>query len=482
VLPACSFLLNFDELQAGDEDAGVGGSSATGGSGATGGSSGSGGSAGNDGGGTGGSAGNPTCLESCDDSDPCTDDSCDETAAPPRCKNDPVKRIVDDGYEAEIQADEVHRVTLASGGDAFYFTVFETTNGSPELTLYRLRNGESEHEELVKFAGIIGLLRPQSAAGMVVDTRAGLALHGFYALGDSVYHIVLDGTFELANATNTVIGNGTYDALNPRRHPLAGAYGTSVAGAWINKDGTISVGAAGRPVTPLGNATNPATQLALIGTRDTPGVLWTSNNGVFVQLAGSPPAPAAQLTQCEARAGIFTSATAAPILGDFWLTSWTKAGGIGTNAFIVSENRSAGCMAPFCAGTDTSCDADSTDPGVRNLAFVIATRAGDPPGTVFAATAAPYLAPDQAGTGLEAGLQLLVARIDFGEVPFQTDPVPDPIGEVELSRMAPQGTLREGPDFPAISILPPDRLAVAWIEPRASSDVLRSKRFKICAP
>jgi hypothetical protein len=263
---------------------------------------------------------------------------------------------------------------------------------------------------------------------------------------------------------------------------VAASFNGNPAAAWINQDGSISAGAAGRPLTPLGNTTNKAVQIALLGTRDTPGVLWTSQTGVFVQLSGGL---AAQLTQCETRAGVYTSASATSILGDFWLTSWTKAGGLGDNTFLGTEGRGVGCTnspAPICAGVDSDCGADAIDQGIRNPASTTATRAGDPPGRVYAATAAPFLGPNQAGTALEAALVLLVARIDFGEVPFQTEPVTEPIGELELSRMAPQGVVREGPDFPAISILPPDRLAVAWIEPRGTGDVLRSQRLKICAP
>ncbi|HMJ11438.1 MAG TPA: hypothetical protein VK524_08515 [Polyangiaceae bacterium] len=447
LLPACSLLLDFDELQGGDEkQSGDGGSS---------------------------------CPEPCNDNQACTADSCDSAASPPRCKFEPIRGLVDDGYNAEIQADSVHRVTMTSAADTFYFTVFETTNGAPELTLYSVQNNSSEHQLRTRFSGVLGAFRPRSAAGMVVDTSAGLTLHGFFALDDSPYHIALRGNLEVTQSTPaTPLSSNTYDASNPRRYPVAGTIAGKPTAAWINKDGTITARSPGEAPLPLGSTDLAATQLALIGSADTPGALWTGPRGVYTQLSGGQPS---QLSECETRAGVYTSAMAVPILSGAWLSSWTKAGGMGASGFIGSQERGTACGSLLCIA-DAECDGDSWRPGVRNAAAATASRQGDESGTVFAASASPYLRVGEAGTP-EAGLNLIVARIVFGPQPLTTQPITEPIGVVELSKMAPRGALLEGPDWPAVSILPPNRLAVAWIEPRGESgDVLKTKRLQICAP
>jgi hypothetical protein len=58
------------------------------------------------------------------------------------------------------------------------------------------------------------------------------------------------------------------------------------------------------------------------------------------------------------------------------------------------------------------------------------------------------------------------------------------IGTVELARMPPVGTLQRGPDFPAVSILPPNKVAVAWMQPAPGGigDEMRLERYRICMP
>jgi hypothetical protein len=449
LLPACSFLLDFDELQSEDEKS------------------------------PGGDAGT-ACAAPCDDQKPCTKDSCDLSSSPPRCKYEPIQGLVDDGFDAEIQADTVHRATLISAGDAFYFTVFETTNARNELTLYRVRNASNEYEKLTSFSGLLpNLLTPRSAAGLVADTSntsVGLVLHGFLALDDNVYHIRLGGNFDPTNAPLTTLATNTYDSLNPRRYPVAGPIAGSIVGAWINKDGTITAASPGKPSVALGSTAVPATQLALIGSRDTPGVLWTGPGGVYTQIAGGPPS---QLMDCETRAGIYTNAMAVSILSGFWLTSWTKAG-LADGGFVSSQQLGVGCGSPLCVA-GRQCDGDILNPGVRNPAAATASRAGDPIGTVFVASANPYIRLGDAGAP-ETGINLVVARIDFGDPPFQRDPEAVPIGTVELSNMPAVAPLFDGPDWPAISILPPNRVGVVWSEPRQAGQVLRAKRLMICAP
>jgi hypothetical protein len=495
LLPACAFLLNFDELQEGDPDAGPSGgdSAASGGAGGTGGDSGTGGggttgSGGSSGssGGSGGSGGTPTCPTDCSDPDPCTRDFCDDTVTPPVCKHEPQTGLFDDGFKATISGEAIHRVTTTTAGNAFYFSVFQTIAARNEITLYRVSDDKAEFEELLKVTGIgaFNLLEARSAAGMVADTSAGLKLHAFVAFdagsgNTAVWHVVLDGTFNVNTAQATQL-TATYDHTGtdgPRRYPKAfDLGGGNIWGSWINKDGTISFGAAGKTQSTIGSTTIKAGQYSLIAspTGPTPGAIWTTGlNGVFMQIAGGL---ASQLTECETRAGVYSDAASAQILSGFWLTSWTK-GNIG---FLGTEGRGIGCSGTMCL-SDTACDADSVDASVRNPATTTARKPGDPPGTIYLASAAALLGPNAQGDA-EAALILSANRLDFGATPFQSPPTGEQIGQIVLDQMKPKGVLNDGPNFPAISLSATDRIAVAWIRPKdvGQGSELRIERRRVC--
>ena len=156
--------------------------------------------------------------------------SCDLSSSPPRCKYEPIQGLVDDGLDAEIQADTIHRATLISAGDAFYFTVFETTNARNELTLYRVRNASDEYEKLTSFSAFSPACSRRAAQhGLVADTSntsVGLVLHGFFALDDNVYHIRARRQFRPANAPLTTLATNirlAQSAALPRRRTCRGS-------------------------------------------------------------------------------------------------------------------------------------------------------------------------------------------------------------------------------------------------------------------
>jgi hypothetical protein len=470
---SCAFVLNFDELQEGKPGASDGGGS--GGSGGTGGSSGS--------AGTGGSAGG-SCPTDCKDTDPCTNDTCDTSTSPPSCRHEPITAdVMPDGIAHTIKADALHRVTMTAAGDAFYFAVFETTGPRNDLTLYRLRPNGTAVEELVKTSGI-GLLmgrQVRSGVGLVADTSVGLRLHGFVAFADllpantSVWHIVLDGSFDPRNGTYTQVGAG-YDATDPHRYPVALKVGNTVRGAWITTDGQITSAAAGISPTVLGDTVLRAQQLAPIASQDTFGVAYAlsdatgANQGIYTQLVGSAKS---QLTACQLTKGIYLSMSSVSMgLAGFQLVNWTKAG----EGFLTTENKGIGCSGLICGGRNM-CEADQDEQWERNPAIATLTRSGDPVGTIFQAGALPFLDVSK----LEGVLALIAVRIDLGAVPFQQPPVATPIATKELSRITVSPPGYEGPDWPAISMLEPNKIALAWIEPNASGgDDLHVRRYAFC--
>ena len=480
-LASCAFLLDFDDLQAGgqagtDAGAGAGGSAGSGGdsgnsgssgssgSSATGGSSGSSGSSGSDGGG---------CPADCADTDPCTVDRCDTTASPPVCVHD---RLVKDGVSEALVADEMHRVTMTSGPDAFYYSVFEQTNMSPEVTLYELTREGTASRELIKVSSLPIFGAARSAGGLVVDTTQGFKLHAFPAFGNDVWHIIFDSTFMAGLGNSHRVGIGTYDGAAPRRHPVAVKLGNGeIVGAWINTDGTVSVGSSTRAATVLSPTGVVVSQIAPLSSSTTPGVLWTSPSGVNTQLLGGTASP---IATCNAQQGVYLSATSAEILPGFWLASWTKGG----QGFLVTEGKGLGCAATTCAGEASCGGSEQLSEGVRNPAIASAVRAGDPPGTVLLASATPLLVPNASG-GATGAILLSVSRLVIQQGPPMRATTED-IGQVELSRMPPGPAPNfEAPDWPAVSILPPNKIAVAWLEPGSNGgDRLRLERYKICLP
>ena len=103
---------------------------------------------------------------------------------------------------------------------------------------------------------------------------------------------------------------------------------------------------------------------------------------------------------------------------------------------------------------------------------------GDPVGTVFQAGAAPFLDVGR----LQGVMALIVYRIEFGAVPFQQPPATTPIATKELSRITVSPPGYVGPDWPAIGMLEPNKIALAWIEPNASGrDDLHVRRYAFCS-
>jgi len=215
-------------------------------------------------------------------------------------------------------------------------------------------------------------------------------------------------------------------------------------------------------------------QIAPLGSANAPGVLWTSAGGVNAQMLGGMPSP---VQACNMQPGAYLSAASAEILPGFWLGSWTKAG----DGYLVNEGKGFGCSASTCASDQMCGGAEQLTPGLRNPALATAARAGDPTATVLLASATPVLTSDPGGPTGALFLNLQRMMIQPGP---PTRAMSEDIASVEVARM-PLGPAPsfEGPDWPAVSILPPNKIAVAWIEPgTGGQDRLRLERYKICLP
>jgi hypothetical protein len=495
VLASCSFILDFDELREGGARAGAAGTGAgdggRGGSGGkAGGAAGSAGSGGAEAGasgetGEGGEAGaSVDCPAECMDDDPCTEDGCTSTGA---CRSTAITGLVLDGIDIRLPADEHFRVTMTSGSDAFFLSSFHSQDGASDVTLYRLGIEDTSVTPIATI-GSLGLVNggaPLSAAGLAVEPGLGL-LHAFVAVrdgvgtGSRVWHIVLDGNF--TPQVRVPVGP-SYWSTSPYNHPVALNLRGDVYSAWIAEDQTVALGGPGLMALETLAAATPASTVTLIGnTGGDPVVLYTAaGGGVYLE---SPAIAATPLEECQMTPGGYLSsgATDTTIPG-FWLTHWTKVGRATATeeGYLTTEGRGVGCAASVCMADEISCSADSRSNLVRNQALLTGVRPGDPNGLVSLFQAVPHLAPD--AQNATAGLLLVSSRVDFGRVPFEAEPVVTPLGEPTLVSSLPAlAPDFRGPDWPALAFVPPNHLALSFIEPAETGDALRLQRYRVCYP
>lgn len=463
-LSSCIALLDFDELSAG-----------------SGGAAGSGAGGGDAGGPEGGAGGAPECGD-CDDDDPCTVDSCEVVDGTPTCRNDYTVGLALDGVDEAYPAEKHHRVTMVGGPDAFFFSVFSEEGGERDLQLFRL-DADGAESELIASLASVGLLdagRAVSAAGLAIDDSIGLRLHAFVGVeavggGARPWHVVFQGSNW--DAAVQIPEGDSYYAADPRQHPVAANIGGDIYGAWLTEAQTVELSGFGDAVHTF-SADTQATTLGLFATRENePAVVYAgTGSGVFLEnITGADATTVTPISECEPAEGQYLSLQTVPLgLAGFHFASWTKA-----NAdLLVNESHVITCGADGCFA-DMTCEA----PGAltRNSAAVTAKIPGESPSVVHYVVAAPFLAPGDAADSVEAGLSLQFARIDFGDDPLMDQAMFEELGTAfEVSRMATEAPLFPGPDWPAVSYVAPNKVALAWIEPSDAGDELRIQRYQMC--
>ncbi len=512
-LASCSFLLDFDALQQGSGGKAGSGSAATGGSGAAAGmggggspaagssgngagESGEGGMSGKAGSATGGNAGSGTvdCPDECFHDDPCLRGGCDSDGS---CLTGSVLGLAHDGFDATIPADVHFRTTMIGGDDAFFLSSFAQNGDEPEVTFYRLDGAQDDFTTIGTLGGLdIGnVAAPASAAGLAVQPLSGV-VHAFVAIKNSdlvgarVFHVLLNADDPPPPMPVGSREQGYWE-VNPYNSPVALQIGTRTYASWINADQTVAITNGDLSPTMLDppsvlSAGTTATTLSLLSsTDDQPYVLYTAaGGGVFVE---RPELAPLELSECQAAPGNYLSSSATfTNLPGFSLSSWTKfAPASGSEeGYLTTTGRAIFCGPDGCAADAAACPASSSNNLVRNPSAVIVKRPGDPPGRREVVQALPAIGVDEEGA--TAWLVLIQQTLDF-------DPERPLENGATLAEIAPALTLAEqpalegngfrGPDLPAVAFVPPDRFAVAWTQPAASTgDELRIQRFKMCLP
>ena len=469
-LPAsCAFILDFDELQAGD-DAGAGDGSA----------------------GSGGSPGG--CPGGCDDNDPCTIDRCDTSGDKPTCVHES-GGMIPDGFSYTTDADQVHRVTMTASGDKFYLSLFTTDNGARDVEFFSFGAGGDELVTGPKLSSIplVSGLTAESAAGLVVDNNLAFRLYAYVALSAglnptaaSVFEVVLSPDLNVRILeSGRASMNANYQPGILTRYPKAFKPNDQapVYAGWIGTDGNIYAHQAGTGQTsdtPLFNVGNPseATAFALVGAGDTAGAFWVSDQP-HIQLAGGPDQT---IPTCDPMSAAFSaSASRAWFPGSNAIT-WTAA----RDMFVGSQFVLAACdennLTCGMLGDDSCQERERFTPFVRNAVGRIFQRPGDPAGRIWQAQVTPFIDLDDTEKP-EAAIGFSVLRVDFDPVDVsKVVAVVSLTGDqpLELSRMPIAGEEGEGPDWPALAISGDSKIAIAWIEPKGAADQLRIERFRLC--
>jgi hypothetical protein len=134
-----------------------------------------------------------------------------------------------------------------------------------------------------------------------------------------------------------------------------------------------------------------------------------------------------------------------------------------------------------CLLDEPNCSSNSASNLVRNQALLTGVRPGDPNGLVTFVQALPLLLPGAEEGEATAALGLVGARVDFGRVPFMTEPTSTPLGDpVNVSEVSTTAPDFRGPDWPVLAFVPPNRVALSFIESAAGGDELRVQRYRVC--
>jgi hypothetical protein len=486
LLASCVFLLDYDELQKGKPAASAGGQDGQAGSDTA-----PGGNANAPGGANAGGAGN--CGE-CDDKDPCTIDTCDETGATPTCMHEATEGLKLDGLDTTLVGQHHVRLSLVGSGQFFYLASLDN-GGNSKLSLYRLASDGGAPEPIGTDLSLEGV--PVSNVGLAIEELAlgEVALHGFVATKLKLANAV-PRVFHVEHrndqTTSTVVLASSFLADNPTADdptvfPQALTIGGKVFGAWIQENGTIAVhDVTAKRTDTFGSTSLPvqATTLSLLSTADDkPAVMFTAQSGTYVETSGQNRA---KLTECETRPGVYRSSSAISTqIPGVWLANVTRYG----DGYLTNGNGTLVCGNNQCVAVPEDCAKNPPGNALRDVAGATVHFPQDAAGVIYSVVAVPQIAPKTDDPNAAEGrLSLVLGRVDLSNPSKAVSTTIGGDAATGLMEIAHNDTSEAlafaGPDWPAVSILPTQQVAVAWIQPNAAADgtELRLQRYKMCLP
>jgi hypothetical protein len=215
---------------------------------------------------------------------------------------------------------------------------------------------------------------------------------------------------------------------------------------------------------------NPLVAMRAVHTESVPAAVWMTNppgGGVEV-VAGTSAGQTTSLAQCQTDPSFTGYGLHAGLtLDDLWTVSWSKQG-----TTFASENTVIQCSGSACTdegGLDPGVECGETTRTTRvneNFRHLLVEAFPDPanPNALYQVI---LLARDvNSTTSVVIVLNHAViggAQTPLGSVTVASAPSDDP------------------PDFPEIAIIPPETIAVSWLEPSAEGgDVAHFARYRIC--
>ena len=513
---ACSFILDFDELQEGQGGApGLGGAPGSGGQLSSGGSppatSGEAGQASSQGGteaagggtpagagmenATGGSsAGSPNeggaggqapqCDPSCVSNDPCVSARCVHTENGAECLRTTETGLVYRSELPSLSAEKFDQLDLVAGEGEFYLSTLSLSGGVRDGAIHRVGLETNAKAKLaVQLADIFGA--PARSAPVLMPNFPDRVIHAIFGvdtLQPGAEHADIgsvDFSREFEPTRHEILGEKYRpEALdNGRLQRPTAIYlrNTALYVAWL--DGTSEVQFAqdealsrdaipsfywpDYPISAVKLVTGRA-QFELDIVYTVPGL------GVYF---GEPRQDPRLLKECETRPGELEGLALAPTAYDGrWLLSWSKRGA----NYVSTEAHFVGCS-PLCDFIQPTCAEGGR--GEHDIALASVTIRENPP-LSDVVRVLPIAASVSKNT--PASLRAQATRLDLSA---KDNPEEAPLGgEITLAEDAPYRDDR-GPDQLAVAIAGREVL-VAWAEPAASgsSENLRLKRLTLCSP
>jgi hypothetical protein len=341
--------------------------------------------------------------------------------------------------------------------------------------LYTIPRGEADILERFR-ATDLDAGSPVSVMEVVLDPTNPSVLHGYLGFADEadggnsrVHHLRVDETGVLESS----LAGGGYDASSVLDHPKSFVVDQVVYGAWLDVDGSISLHSpSGSTTTFNANPGVPARAVSFvpIAGQSVPGVVFArARGGVFAELEG---AGEVELEECAGAADEYLSMRSVHLVNSAaWLFGWTAS----SQQSWFTETKLLVCP------DDMNCFAQACDPEQmvrRNVIHPAESVMRLDSNTFVWASATPTYGSDG-----QVALTLAVRRFDY-EDPEVDAPVAELVGsEVVVSSPSTEDPT-DGPGLPALALLPPDKLALSFIETDAELEAaaLRIRRYHLCLP
>jgi hypothetical protein len=416
-----------------------------------------------------------------------------------QCQETPVVGVVSDGLAEVLEGQQIFRSALASAGGRFYSATYGRFGLANDLASdVVMRSYDFSSNSWLKEGRFRDILNADNSVGSAVSlipsSRPLFPLNTYAAVSSPsnvngrLVRLQFDKDFEISDTfppqltTDPDYFLSDADAVGPSAGQLRSRETFVVwpGGSPTNPGVYLQVGdrvadTSTGPMFPA--AVRDISGLAVISGGDQPGAVWMSDGlaGVSLQAGIDGNAMPTEVIQCDKALGYQGyELDVDNSVDDLWTVAWTKKLGdsyIGELSAIRCSDD--GCQDLTTTGADLRCSraqiASRVFPGVSALVTRTMRRSERVVGDVL------YQAVLAAGrNGADARLELRLNRIELN-AQDKSELVGEPV-------VFSSGASAQAARNPQIVLLPPDQLAVSWIEPKGggTGDELHVQRHRIC--